>query len=109
MATLNELGTRVLQKLRVLAANEAPASADLLKAVEKIKAAHYAFGVQQLVRWTLNDIPPAAEEPYVMMGAYLAANDFESQADPVWPVMSTTELQRMANLPALAVTPAEYF
>lgn len=109
MATLNQLGTRVLQKLKVVAANEAPDAADLAKAVEKIKAAHYAFGVQELVQWTLNDIPPYADEPYAMMGAFLAADDFEAEVNQAWPVMATTELQRAVNLPYCGVTPAVYF
>lgn len=109
MATLNQLGTRVLQKLKVVAANEAPDAADLQKAVEKVKAAHYAFGVQELVQWTLNDIPPYAEEPYVMMGAFLAADDFETEGSQSWPMLATTELQRAVNLPAACVTPAVYF
>lgn len=109
MATLNQLGARVLRKLQVLAANEAADPADLAVAVEKLKAAHYAFRVQQLAAWTLNDIPDFAEEPYVMMAAFLAVGEFEAQAMPSWPMQATTELQRAANLPAADTTPAEYF
>lgn len=109
MATLNQLGTRVLQLLQVVAANEAPDPADLAKAVEKLKAAHYAFGVQDLAPWTLRDIPTFAEEPYVMMAAFRAATDFEAEQKPEWPVLATTELQRAANLPACGTTPAVYF
>jgi hypothetical protein len=109
MATLNQLGTRVLHKLQVLAANQAADPADLAKVVEKLRAAHYAFRVQELAAWTLADIPDFAEEPYVGMAAFLAASDFAAQADPSWAMLATTELQRAANLPAASVTPAEYF
>ena len=109
MATIDELGTKVLQKLGVVAADEAPEPSDLAKAVEKVKAAHYAFGVQELAPFTLSDIPTYAEEPYVQMGAFLAAYDFEKQPDASWAALSTTELQRAANLKTSGIVPAEYF
>ncbi|OUM01668.1 hypothetical protein [Variovorax sp. JS1663] len=109
MATLNQLGTRVLQMLEVLAANEAADPADLAVVVQKLKAAHYAFRVQELAAWTLNDIPDFAEEPYVLMAAFLAAATFSVAPNAMWPMQATTELQRAANLPAADTTPAEYF
>lgn len=93
----------------MIAAQEPGSAADLAKALEKIKAAHYSFGTQQIAQWTLNDIPPYAEEPYVCMAAFLCASEFERPADPSWPAYALLELQRAANLPALNVTPAEYF
>lgn len=104
MATLTDLAPRVLQKLKVLAADEAPSAADREKALEKLKAAHYSFGVQSLAQWTMNDVPPYAEEPYVAMAAFLAADDFEAEAKDFWPAWAMTELQRAANIPALPTT-----
>ncbi len=109
MATLTELAPRVLHKLKVLAANEAPSGADQQKAIEKLKAAHYGFQTQRLVQWTLNDIPGFAEEPYVQMAAFLAADDFEAPGNPAWLAYATMELQRAVNLPAIDDTPAVYY
>lgn len=93
----------------MLAANESPSAADLVKAIEKVKAAHYSFGVQRIAQWTLNDIPPYAEEPYVAMAAYLMAPDFSADADPNWVAFATVELQRATNLPSNATVQTEYF
>lgn len=93
----------------MLAANEAPSAADREKALEKLKAAHYGFQTQRLVQWTLNDIPGYAEEPYVQMAAFLAADDFEAPGNPMWLSYATTEMQRAMNLPATEGTPAVYY
>jgi hypothetical protein len=92
-----------------LAANESPSAADREKALEKLKAAHYSFETQQLVQWTMNTIPGYAEEPYVQMAAYLAADDFEAPGNPAWLSFAMMELQRAVNLPAVESTPAVYF
>lgn len=109
MATTTDLSLRILQKLKVLGANEPADPDDLVKALEKLKAAHYAFSVRDLVQWTLNTIPTYAEEPYVMMAAYLGADEFDAVPNQTWPLIATTDLQRAVNLPAAAVTPAVYY
>ena len=109
MATLNDLATRVLEKLKVLGSNEPADAADLVKATEKLKAAHYAFSIRDLVQWTLTTIPTYAEEPYVMMAAYLGADEFDAVPNQTWPLIATTDLQRAVNLPAVDVTPSQDF
>jgi hypothetical protein len=109
MATTTDLSLRILQKLKALGSNEPADADDLVKALEKLKAAHYAFRIRGLVRWTLNTIPDYAEEPYVLMAAFLGAAEFDAVPDQTWPLIATTDLQRAANLPAVDVTPSEDF
>lgn len=73
---LDDLATRVLEKITVLAAGETASAADLKKAREKLAAVHAALDAENLLRWTKNDLPVWAQEPYVMMAGTLAAPEF---------------------------------
>ena len=109
MATMNELATRMLQKLGVIEASEEPAAADLQKAVEKIRAAQYALEAEGLVRWTLADVPNYAQEPLVMMAAFLGADDFKQERDPSWMAQGLTMVQRGVNNSRVSTVHTEYF
>ena len=108
-ATMEQLATRTLQKLGVLAANEDPSAADKAKAIEKLRSAFAALDVDGLLRWTEADIPRYAEEPLVMMAAYFAASDFERGADPSWPTQAITLIARGVNLRTTSTVSTEYF
>lgn len=108
-ATLNQLATRVLQKLSVLAANESPSPADRLKAIEKLKAAQYAIDAVGLLRWTSADIPTFAEEPLVLIAAALAASDFERPVDPSWMSMGMAMVAAGVNLRTTSTVSVDYF
>lgn len=94
MATVTQLATRVLGKLKILDPTESPNAADLAKAEEKIKAAHALVKGEGLLRWTLADIPDYAEEPYVLIAAWFAADDFNSPKDPEWVALGVRLIQR---------------
>lgn len=81
LLTPNELAARILHKLRVLDPQEPAEPDDLAKAVEKLEAAHALLRAEGLVRWTLQDIPPEAQEAYVLCGAALASSDYASPVD----------------------------
>lgn len=100
MASLDDLGTRVLRKLKVLGANETPSPEDLALANEKLRTAHYALEVERIVRWTLNDIPPQVENAYVLLGAYEAADDFTVPKEPTWFLQGMRQVQAWVHIPA---------
>ena len=70
---------------------------------------HQSLLVDDLLRWTLSDIPAYAEEPYVYMAAYLMKPEFEQQADPSQWLFGMSQIQKAVNLRATGVTQAVYF
>lgn len=101
MATLtqNELAARILHKLRVLDPLEPAKPDDLVKALEGLEAAHSAFKVEGLVRWTLVDIPEEVQMPYVLMGAALCASDYGAPADPGWSTGAMRAVAAFVHIP----------
>lgn len=95
--------------MQVLGADETPDAADLQKAAEKIRAVHASLKVKRLLRWTLANIPDYAEEPYVLMAAFMAADDFQVAAKTEWYLQGLAQFQEAANLPASGPTQTEYF
>ena len=93
----------------MIAANESAAPEDLEKAVEKVRAAQYLLESEGLVRWTLNDFANYAEEPLVMIAAYLGASDFDQKADPAWMAQAVTMVQRAVHLGRTYTVQTEYF
>lgn len=68
-------------------------------AEEAIEAVHHDLAARGKARWTLQDIPPAAERPYVMLAAYHLAPTFglpQNQGDVI---MATVDLNRIIALP----------
>lgn len=109
MATQNELATRILHKLLVLDPQETASAADLQKALEKLRAAHYTLRGQGLVRWTLADIPPEVEEGYVLCGAALAADDYGAPRDANWWVNGMRMVQAFVHVPLSGPSYVENF
>ena len=99
MATVTQLGTRVLGKLKILDPTETPNAADQAKAEEKIRAAHALIKGEGLLQWTLSDIPDFAEEPYVLIASALAADDFNAPKDADWIALGVRLIQRGVYLP----------
>lgn len=109
MATKRELAPRVLRKLTVLAAGESADAADIELVEQKLDAVHAALETRGLLRWTLNDVPASAEEPYVFMAAYLAAPEFQRALDPSLWSSGMREIEAAVALTGVGVTRAEYF
>lgn len=83
MTTINlpDLANRVLIKATVLAPGESADAADLLLGRQKLVAVHEALRAADLLRWSEKNIPLFAQEPYVMMAAFLAAPEFSKAPD----------------------------
>lgn len=109
MAAIRDLAPRVLRKLMVLAAGETASAEDYELAVEKLKAVHSYLEIEGLVRWTMQDIPMFAEEPYVSMAAFLSANEFERSPDPGMWEIGLRQIQSGIALKSSGTTYTEYF
>lgn len=109
LLTINELAARVLHKLRVLDPLEPAKPDDLVKAVEGVEAAHSAFKVEGLVRWTLVDIPDEVQMAYILMGAALCASDYGAVADPNWPTAAIRMVAAHVHIPIGGPSCAENF
>lgn len=107
--TVTDLAIRALKKSGNLGAQETANAADLQLAKEKIKATHQAVKIEGLLRWTLSNVPAYAEEPYVMMTAFLLQPEFQQPQDPSLWSMGLRQIQRGVNLPSVGTTQAEYF
>jgi hypothetical protein len=99
MATVEELAVRVLKKIKVLGATETANDDDRAEAVQAIKDAHYALSVETVLRWTLADIPKEVEMPYVLIGAFYAADAFSVPRDPQWWPMGVKQVQAFVHIP----------
>ncbi|WP_224030259.1 hypothetical protein [Paraburkholderia caribensis] len=60
---------------------------------------HASIRKDDRVRWVIQDLPEAAEEPYVYMAAYLAAPDFGQQADQTWFLWGEREINALIRTP----------
>lgn len=76
MATKADLATRAMQKLGLLMPGESASSEDAALAQQKVQSVHDSLGARGLLRWTIDDIPVYAEEPYIIMAAALLAPEF---------------------------------
>ena len=85
---------------------KAPAAAH-----EAVMAVHTELAAADKVRWSSFDIPPSAEQPYVVKAANRIAMNFDSGAvDPRAEVQADIVLARVIALPTSGeVTPAVYF
>ncbi len=85
MATQADLAVRVLRKIRRLGTNQTPQPEDMEIVLEKLRAVHVSLAKDERIRWTINTLPEAAEEPYVFMASFLSAPEFGVGIDQaVW-------------------------
>lgn len=99
-ATQTDLANRVLKKIRVLGTGQVADAEDLQVAKQALKAAHASIRKDDRVRWTIQAIPEAAEEPYVLMASFLAAPEFGKPQDSNWWVWGQREITALVNAPA---------
>ena len=79
-------------------------------AEEAIEAVHHDLAARGKARWTLQDIPAAAERPYVMLAAYHLAPTFDRPQNQGDVIMATVDLNRIIALPTSGErTRVEYF
>lgn len=109
MATLNDLAIRTLQKMQVLGQDETASPADLAKATDLVRDVHAHLQAVGLLRWTFADIPRYADQPYVLMAAYLGAPDFQVERDPDGWKTGLRMIQSAVHLDKIGTTRAEYF
>jgi hypothetical protein len=68
-------------------------------AEQAVRAVHADLAARGKARWSINDIPPAAERPYVFLAAHALAPEFgvpQNQGDLQ---MATVDLARIISLP----------
>ena len=110
MATKRDLAIRLLRKLEVVGAGQVASDADVEIAEEKLNGVHAFLLANDKLHWTWADLPIFAEEPYAMMGAYLAAPEFGKQPDPALWLGGLAFLNRSNAAPASeAPASGEYF
>lgn len=108
--TVPELAKRVLQKLKVLGEGQTAEPEDQQIAEQKLRAAHASIRKDERVRWTINDLPEAAEEPYVFMAAFLAADALGAAAETLWWTWGEREITALVATPRTAQpVRTEYF
>ena len=84
---------------------QAPAEAE-----RAVMAVHQDWASRGMVRWTVFDIPPAAERSYVFAAAFQLAPTFGAEADPKDMAQAEQAIYRYIALPTSGErTPAEYF
>lgn len=109
-ATKRQLAIRLLRKLEVIGDGQTPSDSDIEIAEQHLNAVHALLLAERKLKWTWSDIPVYAEMPYVMLGAFLSAQEFGKQADPSMWQVGMTLLNRANTAPvADAPTSAEYF
>lgn len=109
MADFTTLAPRVLMKLGVLGAEETASSADFVLATDKLRAVHAWLKGQGLLQWVMNDIPDYAEEPYVMMAAFMTTDEFGKEPRQDWWAAGLRSIEAAINVRNIGSTSAEYF
>lgn len=98
MATPDDLAIRVLQQLQILGVGQSASAEEKLAALQKIQAVHASIEKDERVRWTLQRVPLAAQEPYVLMAAFLLAPQFPQVNDVSnWWQWGQTEINRLVS------------
>lgn len=93
----------------MLGQDEPASPADLQKATEKVQSVHAFLKSKGILRWTYSNIPDFAEEPYVLMAAFLGAPDFQVERDPSGWEIGLALFYTGVNMPKAGRTQAEYF
>lgn len=107
---LSELGTRVLRKLKVLGEGQTAPAEHLLIVEQKLVAVHASLRKDERVRWSIQELPVAAEEPYVFMASFLAAPEFgQGLGETVWDWGAREITALIATPKSGETTPTEYF
>jgi hypothetical protein len=109
MATISGLALRVLKKLQILPPGQDADAEDLETAIEKLRTVHASLKKEGLTQWTINDIPDYAEEPYVLMAAFLAGPEYERPVDVGMWQFGISEIRSAIQLPATGTVCADYF
>jgi len=90
---------------RMAAVLAGPGSAE-----DAVQAVHDNLVARGLARWTVWDVPPAAELPYEMLAANRLAPLFDKPMDPAADLIASRALSQIAALPTSGQTvTAEYF
>lgn len=108
-ATQTDLATRVLQKLKVLGVGQSANADDIAVAKQSLTEVHASLRKDERVRWSLQELPEAAEVAYVYMAAFLCADDFGTSFPNGW-AYGQGEITSLINTPKSGeTTRTEYF
>lgn len=105
MATLADLGVRVLKRLAVIGAVETASAEDAALAQQKVTDAHNMLAAMGKTRWPLLGTPDYAVPAVVECAAALAAPEYEIRGDDA-PKWLTGEMM-LARLTAVPYSPRE--
>lgn len=110
MATKRDLANRLLVVLGVVGDGQTPDASDIEIAEQKLDVVHAQLLALRKLRWTWNNIPAYAEEPYVLMGQLFAAPSFSKPPD-TGAYQVGMSLLNAANTAPMTDTPTagEYF
>ena len=71
---------------------------------------HADLAARGKTRWTIQDLPPAASRPYIMLAAYVLAPEFDVKQNENDRAMAVVDLARLVALPSSGErTRAEYY
>ncbi len=93
----------------MLAPGEAAPAHDLDAAIEKLRAVHASLKKEELLQWTLLDIPDWAEEPYVTMAAFLLGPEFTKPVEIGMWQYGMAEIRSGVQIGNTGPVCAEYF
>jgi hypothetical protein len=68
-------------------------------ATEAVMAVHADLGARDKLRWTVWDIPQAAEQPYILLAAFRLGPEFDRQVAPSDVIQAEHAIARMIALP----------
>jgi hypothetical protein len=83
----------------VLGEGQTASPEDQQIAEQKVTAVHASIRKDDRVRWTINDLPEAAEEPYVFMAAFLAGDAFGASVQQLWWSWGEREINALIKTP----------
>ena len=94
----DDLATRALTALAVIASDETPSATDQALALSKVQGVHDAMAAQGFVSWPISAVPQAVSEEYVLLAALHMATAFGKQGDPAQQPVLEARVRKMAML-----------
>jgi hypothetical protein len=94
----DDLATRALVALTVIASDETPSATDQALALSKVQAVHDGMVAQGYVSWTADAVPQAASEEYTLLAALHLAQAFGKAGDPSQQPVIEARVRKIALL-----------
>jgi hypothetical protein len=98
MVSADDLATRALLALSVIASDEPPSSTDQALALSKVQAVHDAMALQGFIPWDINHVPQGVSEEYVLLAALHMAAQFGKTGDPAQQPVLEARVRQVAMI-----------